>query len=90
MLKINELNKVFKEKTFFTSAGSYNDLLGHAQSLARTVDAKIALVESSSHAANALQKDIKALRDKIDFLEYKFVRAVLRDPKTGRYLKRKK
>ena len=76
MSKINELNRDFKEKSFFTTAESYNDLLGYARGLAGMIDSKIARI---SH----LEEDIKSIKNR-------YIGALRRDPKTGRYLKRKK
>ena len=87
MLKINELNKAFKEKAFFTSAGSYNELLKKTRGLAREVDEKVDLIIKILDELNA---QIGSLEAEINNLKYKYVRSVLRDPKTGRYLKRKK
>lgn len=88
MLKINELNKVFKDKGFFTSAKSYNDLLSYARSLANTLDTKISFLSNLQNVEAALHKDIKALKYQIEDIKNKQHR--LRDPQTGRYIKKKK
>ena len=87
MLKINELNKAFKEKSFFTSAGKYNKLLKKARGLAREVDEKVDLI---SKILDELNPQIDSLEMEINNLKYKYIGALRRDPKTGRYTKRKK
>ena len=87
MLKITELNKVFKEKSFFTSAGSYNELLKKARGLAREVDEKVDLI---SKILDELNPQIDSLEMEINNMKLKYHRAVRRDIKTGRYLKIKK
>ena len=87
MLKINELNKEFEQRSFLVTSGSYNDLLKKARGLAREVDEKVDLI---SKILDELNAQIDSLETEINNLKYKYVRSVLRDPKTGRYLKRKK
>lgn len=82
MSKIYELNKVFEDKNFFTSAKSYNDLLGYARGLARLVDSKDAKIIT-------LKEDVDVAEQNMRLLKKKYVGAMRRDPKTGRYLKRK-
>ena len=90
MSKIEELNKAFKEKTFFTSSESYNNLLGHSQGLARLVDSRDCMLRTWEEKSSGLESKIRNLETQIQGLKNKYVRSVLRDPKTGRYLKRKK
>lgn len=89
MLKINELNKFFKDRGFFTTAKSYNDLLGYARSLARNVDSKDGRIRAWEEKVSGLEAKNKNLEIEIHSLKRKYVRGVFRDPKTGRYLKRK-
>lgn len=73
MLKISELNGVFKEKRFFIGAKTYNKLLVYTRGLARMVDAK--------------DSKIRNLTDQIEILRNKYSTSSVRDPKTGRYKK---
>jgi len=88
MLKITELNNAFEKKSFFVSAGAYNDLLGYSRGLANTLDTKISFLHNLENVEAALQKDIRALKHKIE--EIKDKHHTLRNPKTGRYVKKKK
>ena len=90
MLKINELNKAFKEKSLFTTVGSYNDLLGYARGMARNLDSRDGRIREWKEMVYRLECSTRKLKTEIRNLEIKYVRSIFRDPKTGRYLKRKK
>jgi len=81
MLKIHELNNIFKERKFFVGAGLYNDLLTYARGLARMSDAKMS--QNDEYKSN-----IVTLENRIDALKKKYSGVSLRDPKTGRYKKK--
>lgn len=76
MLKINELNKNFKEKIF---SSSYNKLLGYAQGIARIVDIRDA-------ANRGLIEENRKLKVRLQELRGKYLRK--RNPQ-GRFIKSK-
>ena len=82
MLKINELNKSFGQKRFFVNADAYNSLLLRAKGLARNVD------ENDSYIRDLKEKN-RSLETRLETFKKKYSGALCRDPKTGRYLKRK-
>lgn len=82
MLKINELNKSFGQKRFFVRADTYNDLLERAKGLARNVDANDSWIRE-------MKEKNRSLETRLEILKKKYSGALCRDPKTGRYLKRK-
>lgn len=76
MVKTAELNRKFKKAKFFVSSKRYNSLFREALRLGKY--------------NSSLQADIRFLETRIAGLKNKYAGVSLRDPKTGRYLKKKK
>ena len=90
MLKITELNNAFEKRSFLVNAGTYNDLLGHSQGLARLVDSKDCMLRTWEEKASGLEAKTRKLETEIHDMKRKYLGALRRDPETGRYKKRKK
>jgi len=86
MHKINELNKIFKSKSFIVSSTAYNDLLGHARGLARNIDKKDSQIAEFKDQVRRLKKSAETSSEN---RKRKYKNSVLRDPKTGLFLKGK-
>lgn len=96
MLYIKELRSKFSKAGFFSKGSTYNKLFVYAEGVARTLDARTSRVESLEKESadtrikvSGLKGKITRLTKEIEQMEIKYKGAVLRDPKTGSYLKRK-
>ena len=89
MLKTDEINNKFEVRNFLTSASRYNKLLSYARGLAILVDTKNSSTKSLQKAIDRYRVETDNLESQVSSMKKKYKNAIIRDPKTGYYIKTK-